>query len=429
MTDPTALALEEAEREKQIRFEKLSEIFSYLAVGGGTLLSFLPYQFEIARTQLYISLAIITLLIVAWFRFIPSRYSGLNKNFIYAIMSILFVTLAAHFTRGVQSVTIYLYYLTVLGVAANMRLRDLLIVTSLATYFIFFEALLGMRDPELGMRSLSVAVLRIWGLVLTAGFGRLVFQEEIVARTKHEQAQIKKFEAVDEVKNEFVYIISSKLREPIAALQEHLNSAAKTGKKMESDLKDLLKKTKENSDRLQSLVEDLSDLSKIETGKLSLELKEVDIGQVIGATMSDFTFPAHEKNTSLVYEPPGEPIMVWADSGRLHEIIANLVDNAIKYSFPKKEIRVSCDIKDNLAVVKVADQGFGIPQESQDHLFEKFYRVDRPDRAQPKGTGLGLFITKQLIERQGGKIWFESKVDQGTTFIFSLPLANERRNS
>jgi len=427
MSEPAVPSLPlEGEREKQLRFEKLSETFSYFVIGGGIVLSFLPYEFQIERAQLYVSTAFISVLVVAWFRLLPRRYSGLNKNFAYSVMAIFFVTVAVHFTRGVESVTLFLYYLVVLGVAASMRLRHIIIVSSLAAYFIGLESILGISDSELGLRSLSVGALRIWGLLLTAAFGRLVFQQETEAKAKHEQAKIEQVQALDSVKNEFVFIVSNKLREPIAALQQYLKASSSFGDKIEASLKDLLQKTKENSDRLEALVEDLSDLSKIESGKLRLDLKKIDVGQVIGATMSDFTLAAHEKNIKLVYDPAAEPIVTIADSGRVHEIIANLVDNAIKYSFPGKEIHVSSVKKDKTALIKITDQGFGVPEEAKKHLFEKFYRVDRPDRAQPKGTGLGLFITKQLVERQGGKVWFESEIEKGTTFIFTLPLANER---
>jgi signal transduction histidine kinase len=169
-------------------------------------------------------------------------------------------------------------------------------------------------------------------------------------------------------------------------------------------------------------VNDLSDLSKIENQKLSLDLKPLELNELIGSTLSDFSMSASEKSVVLKYEPNEKKIIVIADSSRLHEILANLIDNAIKYSPKQTAVGISFGQTNGFAQIKISDQGFGIPQEAKAHLFEKFYRVNRSS-SEPKGTGLGLFVTKELVERQGGKIWFESEVGKGTTFYFTLPLA------
>lgn len=422
MNDSADFLLFQTEREKHLRFEKLSETFSYITIVGGIILSFLPYEFPFDRTRLYIAVVVIAFLIFAWFRLIPKKYSGAKKNFVYAFMAVCFIAVAVHFTRGVQSVTVFLFYLTSIGAAASMSVKQVAAITIVSALFIWIEAILGLSEPELGVMSLSMGVLHIWGLVLTTSYAWLVFQEETAAKAREEKAKIEKVEAVDQVKNEFVFIISNKLREPIASLSQYLKTAGNIKDKITPEQTDLLNKTKENSDRLSELVEDLSDLTKIETGRIRLELKTIDLNQVIGATLSDFTFPAHEKNISLSYDPPKEDILVKADSGRLHEIIANLIDNAIKYSPKNKKITVSISKTGKFAETRVKDEGFGIPDEQKKHLFEKFFRVDRPGQMEAKGTGLGLFITKQLVERQGGTITFESKEGKGTEFIFNIPL-------
>lgn len=334
-------SLKEGEREKHLRFERLSEIFSYIAIAGGVVLSLLPYQFSFDKRDFYLSLAFIIFFIVCWFRLIPKKYAGETKNFIYALLTLVFIAVVVHFTRGVLSVAIFLFYLTSIGAAASMTLRRTILITLAGSYFIFIETVLGVSNPELGLESLSLGFLQIWGLILTTAFSWLVFQEENAAKVREEKAKIEKVEAVNQVKNEFVFIISNKLREPIVTLQQYLKTASNQEAELTKEQTDLLSKTQENSDRLFELVDDLSDLSKIETGRMRLDLKAVDITNVIGATMSDFTLPAHEKNIRLIYEPPKEKVLVKADSGRLHEIVANLVDNAIKYSLNEKEIRVS----------------------------------------------------------------------------------------
>jgi signal transduction histidine kinase len=169
------------------------------------------------------------------------------------------------------------------------------------------------------------------------------------------------------------------------------------------------------------LVSDLSDLSRIENQKLSLDLQPLDLNNLIGSTLSDFSMSATEKKVKLTYTPNNNHLIVMADPSRLHEILANLIDNAIKYSPSQTSVGVSFIENQGFAQIKISDQGFGIPEEAKQHLFEKFYRVNR-SATEPKGTGLGLFVTKELVERQGGRIWFESQVGKGTSFYFTLPL-------
>ena len=158
-----------------------------------------------------------------------------------------------------------------------------------------------------------------------------------------------------------------------------------------------------------------------------MNIQNVNLNQIIGSTLSDFSMVATEKSIRLVYEPNFETVAVIADPSRLQEVLANIIDNAIKYSPINTQVSVSFSREKDLAKVQVKDGGFGIPDEAKVHLFEKFYRVNRSS-SEAKGTGLGLFVTKELVERQGGNIWFDSQVGQGTSFYFTLPLAKEIMN-
>ena len=162
------------------------------------------------------------------------------------------------------------------------------------------------------------------------------------------------------------------------------------------------------------------DLSKIETGELRLDLEKVDIGRLVSGTLSDFSLKSLDKKISLLFDNPKEAIFVLADSTRVHEVIGNLVDNAIKYSSVGSIIKVYIQVEGDSVIVNVKDRGEGISREGQKHLFEKFYRVNS-ENIKVMGSGLGLFISKQLIDMQGGRIWCKSKIDQGSTFSFQLP--------
>lgn len=413
------------EREKYSRFERLAEIFTYLGVAVALILSLLNYSLPLDKVSLWKLFGFVFIFAFAWFRLIPKKYSGLTKVLIYYYVSILFVWLGVHFTQGVGSEVLFFFYLTILSAAAALEIKHfiplvLTVAIALAVEGLFFST---SFSPELRF---NLTVLHVWALIIVALFGKSVFSTEKIAEESGESSQLKTAKQIDMVKNEFVFIISNKLRQPILALLNYLKTALEIGEKqLNPDALDLLKKTNENAQRLGSLVNDLSDLSRIESQRLKLNLQNVNLNQIIGSTLSDFSMVATEKNIKLVYEPNFETVDVSADPSRLHEILANLIDNAIKYSPINTKVSVHFSKDNGMAQIQIKDGGFGIPEEAKVHLFEKFYRVNRSS-SEAKGTGLGLFVTKELVGRQGGRIWFESSVGQGTSFFFTLPLAKEK---
>lgn len=409
------------EKEKYYRFERIAEVFTYLGVFGGFLLSFLNFSLPIERGNLWALFGFVFIFAFAWFRLVPKKYSGLGKVLIYYYCSIIFVWLGVHYTQGVGSLVLFFFYLTVLSAAASMEMKHFVSIVISVAVVLIIEGIFFSRtfSPEL---RINLTILHLWALVIIAVFGKAVFNQEKIAEEAGESDQLKTAKQIDTVKNEFVFIISNKLRQPILALLNYLKAALKSGEEQLSpEIFDLLKKTNDNAERLGSLVNDLSDLSRIESQRLKLSLQSVNLNQLIGSTLSDFSMVATEKNIKLVYQPNFETVEVMADPSRLHEILANLIDNAIKYSPENTQVLVGFLKNESMVQTFVRDSGFGIPEEAKIHLFEKFYRVNRSS-TEPKGTGLGLFVTKELVERQGGKIWFESEVGKGTTFYFSLPL-------
>ena len=408
------------EKAKYIRFERLSELFTYIAAIAGVFLSVLPYQFPFERTSLYIFIFILLIFLFIWFRVIPKKYSGKTKNLIFYALSIFFVGVVIYFTRGVLSPVNFLFYLTCLAVAASMGIKETVAYTSLSAFVICSIAIIRPEGLSI-LQSLILATRHTWGLVSTVVFGWLVFREEKRFREAGQQTRIDRVKKINKIKDEFLFIISSKLANPVITLREYITMVL-SGKfgSLSPEYKDMLVKTEENSRRLELLVEDMLDLSKIETGSLRLSIEKVNIGDVIGSTLSDFSLKASEKKISLIYDKPKENLFVKADSARLHEVVANLVDNSIKYSPVGSRITIRFLEKGNFIQVVVEDNGYGISEKSQKKIFEKFYRSeDQGERI--KGSGLGLFITKQLIDRQGGSIWFDSKLGVGTKFSFKLP--------
>jgi two-component system phosphate regulon sensor histidine kinase PhoR len=162
------------------------------------------------------------------------------------------------------------------------------------------------------------------------------------------------------------------------------------------------------------------DISRIEQGSLQIKLSDVSLQPLINEVLSNLLLDARKKKISLTQEGDLDT-GVKADPDRLKEILTNLVGNAVKYTPDGGRVVVKVKKESGLAQVSVVDNGTGISEEDQKHLFEKFYRVENEQTRTVKGSGLGLFITKQLVEKMGGQIGISSKAGAGSTFYFTLP--------
>jgi signal transduction histidine kinase len=196
--------------------------------------------------------------------------------------------------------------------------------------------------------------------------------------------------------------------------------------------KNFLSTIKSNVERMSTLVTDLNDNSKIEAGRLRLEFKASPVPELVDDVIRTFTRQLEDKKQILeVVVPPSMPLM-WADRIRVAQVLTNLVSNAFKYTPESGTIQVGVEATLNqwdpdgapqVIHLWVTDSGIGMTPEDQKKIFQKFFRSDDPKAREAPGTGLGLNITKSLVEMQGGKIWFESEYRKGTTFHFTVPVA------
>ena len=179
-----------------------------------------------------------------------------------------------------------------------------------------------------------------------------------------------------------------------------------------------------NAHRLKNLVDDLLDISRIEAGCLELSLRNLDLAQEIGESIRSLRTQFQEKQIRVSFMPsPDCPTEIWADQLRFAQVISNLLSNACKYSPAGTTVTISAGRRGDAAQIEVSDQGIGISQEDQAKLFTKFFRADNSFTREASVTGLGLYITKHLVEAHGGSIWVESKEGQGTTFSCLWPSA------
>ena len=229
---------------------------------------------------------------------------------------------------------------------------------------------------------------------------------------------------VDQLKNEFVFVAAHELRNPVTAIRLLLDIIFED-KRLAIDpvLRGHLAKIQEANERLLHLVDDLLEVSRTEAGRLQIQVAPQNIVTHVTNLLSEQRPNAVSKGIIFNYEPAPNTPYVAADSLKLKEILTNLLANAVKYNIAGGTVTVSHEVRGDKLLTKVADTGIGISEADRQKLFHKFWRSeDLAVRAQ-SGTGLGLFIVKELVDRMGGEVWAESKPGAGSTFCFTLPLA------
>lgn len=227
-----------------------------------------------------------------------------------------------------------------------------------------------------------------------------------------------------ELEKEFVFIAAHDLRTPVTAIKGYLSLMLDGGYgEVTPNLKEALVKVTNANQRLVQLVNDLLVVARAEAGRIPIKVSPIEIVESIRAVISELTPLADEKKIIIDYQTQNNLPKVLADPERVKEAMVNLVGNAIKYTLGSGSVAISHEIKDNNLVTHIKDTGMGMSQEAQKKLFEKYYRVENDKTKDIQGTGLGLFIVKQLIEKMNGSIWVVSEEGKGSTFSFSLPLA------
>lgn len=228
--------------------------------------------------------------------------------------------------------------------------------------------------------------------------------------------------AIEAMKTEFISVVSHELRTPLTPIKGYIDLLLEgDAGELTNEQSDYLKIVEANTGRLVALVNDLLDISRIEAGKIDLEIKTVVMEEVVQEVLAIHRKQIESRGLSLTVALPPRLPWVKADRGRIVQVLNNLINNAYKYT-PSGGITISAVPDGEYLEVTVSDTGVGLSREDQKKLFTKFFRAKNPATKETAGTGLGLAITKSIIEKHEGEIWVESRQGKGTAFHFTLPL-------
>ena len=268
-------------------------------------------------------------------------------------------------------------------------------------------------DYELKLPDLSERWLRVNAAVISNS----AREREGTILVFHDLTRLKQLERTRE---EFVANVSHELRTPLSLIKGYVETLLDGAQNDPEVAERFLKIIQRNAGRLDLLIQDLLSISALESGRIKLNLQPVDLRPLVEKVFTDLHAKAENKNVSLANEMP--ELTARADGNRLDQVFANLVDNAIKYGRANGSVKVGGKkLDDGQLEIFVLDDGPGIPLESLNRVFERFYRVDKARSRDQGGTGLGLSIVKHIVQAHGGEVRVESELGKGSTFFFTLP--------
>ncbi len=228
---------------------------------------------------------------------------------------------------------------------------------------------------------------------------------------------------LDNMRRDFVANVSHELKTPITTIKtyaETLSSGIVSEPEMVAEFLNTIEK---EADRMTSLVRDLLQLSHFDFKKAKWNFEHLSVNEIIKESLEHLKIYYHEKHQNMNFVSDSSPIIL-ADRSKIKQVILNILSNAIKYTPEDGSVDISVNIVDKFVDISIKDDGIGIPEDDIDHIFERFYRVDKGRSRQQGGTGLGLSIAKDIVEAHGGNIHAFSKLNEGSTFVIKLPVDN-----
>lgn len=268
---------------------------------------------------------------------------------------------------------------------------------------------LSFTNPALELTATTIRVTDSKGKIL--GFFKIIKD-----RTREEE--------ILKTKSEFLTVAAHQMRTPLSGIKWSLETLLSEGNEnLTNTQRELLQKNLEATDKILRLANDLLDVANIESGRFGYEFVQSDLIDLIQKSISEYLYLADQHKIKIYFEPPSDGLPPFKfDPMRIKIVIQNLLENALRYNIEGGQIIIKVEKKPPYVEVSVSDTGIGIPKEELPKLFTKFFRASNVLKYETEGTGLGLYITRNIVEAHGGKIWAESIENRGTTMHFTLPM-------
>jgi signal transduction histidine kinase len=234
---------------------------------------------------------------------------------------------------------------------------------------------------------------------------------------------IEEIARANRMKTEFISIASHQLKTPLSEINWEIELLlSKYHKGLDKKQSEIIKEIYNSAGKMVKMVNDLLDVARIEQGRLALNSEPFELSSAIKDVIESYLSVAKKNNTKINFKIGKKIPKVVGDKQKTKVIIENLLSNGIKYIEKNGKVEISIISDNDFVRVKIADNGIGIPKNQYDKMFQKFFRINSDAGNKTEGTGLGLYIAKNIVEQSGGKIWFTSKQGKGTIFYFTLPI-------
>jgi len=275
-------------------------------------------------------------------------------------------------------------------------------------------------DDEVVLTQPYERVLKVHSSTLKSGANKDVGEVKVILDVTQERE-------LDQMKSDFIANTSHELRTPLHSIRGFVKLIL-DGKVPDTETqREFLSIVDEQSEHLSNLVSSILDTAAMESGETVFEMQPVSMNEVIAKVVVKLRKIGDDKEIAVEAGLPGTLPPIEGDAEKLEQVITNLVHNAIKFSPKGNKVHVAARAENNSVLVQVIDHGIGISAAAIPHVFEKFFKVHGSMPWASSGTGLGLYIVKQIVEAHGGEIWVESKLNEGSTFSFKLPLSHGNR--
>ncbi len=380
---------------------------------------FLP-QDPLDNDQSYIIIGAIAAFALLYYLVIYKYFSRSKRIYLKEIADIVLIGILIHLLKDYGQYFFALYFLPIAAAALSLEFINALLIAVIASLFVIFEIFLNSFDLLPKQQEIYGGIWQIGLILLITVFCRFLaiqlkeeqsLKEEALARQKALEEESKR-------EKEFMSLTSHQLFTPLSIIRgfSGMLNDEKLGKLTEKQ-KDAAEEIYTNVKRMVNLVSELLSISKIQSGTFEIKSKKTDLAKLLQNIKKEF-LETQDAEISLELSVTNKEVEL--DEEKIRQVIYNLLDNAIKYSRNKK-VTVELKQDEKNSIISVKDLGIGIPQEDWEKVFEPFYRGKNILELDNKGTGLGLYIARLIIEKHNGKIWLESKEGKGATFSFSVP--------